>query len=236
MVTLAKKLGVSTEGAHNALFDCIMTNECYKQLIGHQILAPIEHFEGTPVLFTTKLSESNCAINILRSILTDIAEDGIIDKEEFNELTTWIHANDNLKGEYPFDNISNKLDEILEDGVVQKEELDDFLGFIDEWLDPVGHARHKRIDSLAGRHIVITGDFEYGSKDDVEKYIIEKGAILDNSTIKKTEMVVVGALGSKAWVTDNYGTNIKKALENRKKGQIIEIISEYDFFNETKNL
>lgn len=236
LVTIADYFGVATSGAHNALFDCLMTNECYKKLCERHIEPTISVFEGTPIVYYNKLSENNRAINILRSILSSIVEDGKVDETEFFEIETWVHENEYLKGAYPYDNICLKLDEVLEDGIVEESELNDFVGFIDEWLDPVGHARHKPINSLEGRHIVITGDFEYGPKDKVELYIKDKGAIIDNSTIKKTEMVIVGSLGSKAWVADNYGTKIKKALENREKGQLIEIISEQDFFMETKDL
>lgn len=236
LVTLAQHFGISTDGAHNAFCDCIMTNACFKKLCEQHVQVVISEYAGVPVVFMNQLNETSLSINILRDILNGIVEDGKIDEREFNEIRCWVKENKRLKGAYPFDNISKKVDEILEDGVVQKEELDELVGFIDEWLDPVGHARHRRIESLAGRHVVLTGDFEYGSLDKVEKYVIGKGAIIDNSTLKKTELVIVGALGSKAWVTNNYGNKIKKALENRAKGQLIEIITEYDFFEETKNL
>ena len=236
LTTVAKYLGVSVEGAHNALCDCTMTNECYVKLLDKHIQSGVDYYTGSPIAFSTQLSESSCAINVLRSILSEIVEDGVIDDSEFNELTEWVRANEKLKGAYPFDNISNKLDGILKDGIVEKEELKDLTGYVEEWLDPVGHARHTRIETLQERHVVITGDFERGNKEEIEAYISSKGGIVDARTTKKTELVVVGALGSKAWVADNYGTKIKTALEYREKGQVIEIISEYDFFKETKKL
>lgn len=236
LTTLATHFGIPTEGAHNALVDCKMTEKSFEKLRELGIKARVEEYVGKPVSFTTKLSEASCSINILRAILSDIVSDGKVDVQEFEELKTWIRENEKLRGEYPFDNISNKVDEILADGVIQPEELSELVAFIDEWLDPVGHARHKTITSLKDRHVVITGDFEYGCKDDVDKYLVSKGAIIDNNVLKKTELVIVGALGSSAWVAGNYGAKIKKALEYREKGQVIEIISERDFFRETKKL
>lgn len=236
LTSLAKYYGFETQGAHNAIVDCCMTNKCYGALASCGCNLPVIKYEGKPVDFHTELSQSSQAINVLRAILKDVVEDGKVEESELYELESWIRENDNLKGEYPFDSISNEMNKILEDGIVEKGELDELEEFIEEWLDPIGHAHHTPIESLIEKHVVLTGDFEFGEKSKVEEFVKNMGAIIDNSTTKKTELVIVGALGSRAWVTGNYGNKIKKALENRAKGQHIEIITEYDFMKETNDL
>lgn len=238
LTSVAEFYGFGTEDAHNALFDCIMTDKCYRALSSAGYNLTISEFRGPIFKFhtPTKLSQSSQAILVLRSIMSNIVADGKVEDSEFNELVTWVRENENLKGEYPFDSISEELTTILDDGIVQPSELDELASFIDEWLDPIGHARHTPIVTLRDVHVVLTGDFEYGGIGAVEGYVLEKGAIIDNSTTKKTQLVIVGAHGSKAWVAGNYGNKIKKALENRAKGQKIEIITEYEFFKETAKL
>lgn len=238
LTSVAEFYSIETSNAHNALFDCIMTDKCYRALSADGYHSAVSEFIGPVFEFHTpvKLSKSSQAILVLRSIMSDIVSDGKVEDSEFNELVTWVHENENLRGEYPFDSISKELNAILEDGIVEPSELEELAGFIDEWLDPIGHARHSPIVALQGIHVVLTGDFEYGDKSAVEEYVSAKGAVIDSSTTKKTQLVIVGAYGSKAWVAGNYGTKIKKALENRAKGQKIEIVTEYEFFKETEKI
>ena len=238
LTSIAEYYGIKTDGAHNALTDCKMTDKCYHALSSDDYNFEVRKFKGAEHVpqIPLRLSSSSQSILILRSIMGNIIADGFVEKSEFHELAMWIHENEYLRGEYPFDSISKKIESILEDGIVQTSELDELAGFIDEWLDPVGHAKHIALQTLQGIHVVLTGDFEYGDKSSVEAYVLSKGAIIDKSTTKKTQLVIVGALGSNIWAAGNYGNKIKKALENREKGQKIELIKEDDFFKEAKKL
>lgn len=218
LTSLAKHFGFETAGAHNAMADCVMTDKCFETIMKQGCMLQINQFVGKPVSFSTQPSQTSQSLNILRSIMAEIIEDGKVEERELFELKIWVNENENLRGAYPFDSISDEIDKVLEDGVVEQEELKELGAFIEEWLDPIGHARHEKIQTLKDVHIVLTGDFKYGDKNKVEEYAQKRGAIIDNSTTKKTQLVIVGALGSSAWVTGNYGNKIKKALENRAKG------------------
>lgn len=91
------------------------------------------------------------------------------------------------------------------------------------------------IGSLRGKHFVLTGDFNYGSRDEVRDYIEGFGAVYDSGVRKATNFVIIGAKGSQAWKTGTYGTKIKKAMELKEQGQEIAVISEDDFFAEIEN-
>jgi len=54
---------------------------------------------------------------------------------------------------------------------------------INEMLNPVDCLK-ETINSVAGKHVCLSGNFAYGQKSDMEKYIIEKCGIID-STAKK---------------------------------------------------
>lgn len=91
------------------------------------------------------------------------------------------------------------------------------------------------ISSLRGKHFVLTGDFNYGSRDEVRTYIEGFGAVYDSGVRKSTNYLIIGAKGSQAWKTGTYGTKIKKAMDLKEQGQDIAIISEEDFFAEMEN-
>ena len=90
--------------------------------------------------------------------------------------------------------------------------------------------------SLSDKKCCLTGDFKYGSKESVERYITGKGGSVSSSVTKSTQILVVGALGSDAWVHNNYGRKVEKAMELRAQGKDIIIVSEDDFFADTASL
>ena len=85
------------------------------------------------------------------------------------------------------------------------------------------------ITSINGKHIVVTGDFDFGSRPEVCSFIEKVGGIIDNSVKKTTDYVVVGNKGSLAWKTGNYGGKIQKAIELKDKGANIETVQEDNF-------
>ena len=81
----------------------------------------------------------------------------------------------------------------------------------------------KQITALCGKNIVITGDFEYGSREEVEEALIAAGATIKSTVSRKTDFLIVGCYGSGNWKFDNGGIKIQEA---QKRG--IEIIRETD--------
>ena len=75
----------------------------------------------------------------------------------------------------------------------------------------------------------LTGDFAFGSKEEVSKIIEEVGGIVDKNVKKTTNYVVVGSRGSENWKAGNYGAKIQKALEYNNKGGCITIVEEKVF-------
>ena len=75
-------------------------------------------------------------------------------------------------------------------------------------------------------NICLTGNFEYGTKLDVEKFIVNKGGIIDKTVKKGTDYLIVGGDGNKNWTAENYGNKVKKALEFNKRGGNIVLINE----------
>lgn len=79
--------------------------------------------------------------------------------------------------------------------------------------------------------VCLTGDFDYGSKPSVEKYIKEHGGECASSVTKKVTALLVGNQGSENWAYGNYGRKVEKAVDERKQGRDIKIFRESDIFH-----
>lgn len=170
------------------------------------------------------------ATQILDGILKGITIDGEITDDECKNLRQWLYDNIYLSDHFPFDTTLKTVDKILEDSVVTKEEAEYLTSVIYDILNPV-EALKSEIYSVEGKHICLSGNFEFkGQKPAVEKFIVERGGIVDSNVKKTTDYLVIGACECQAYSNGTYGTKVKKAIEYNDKGCNIQIIKENDFF------
>ena len=100
---------------------------------------------------------------------------------------------------------------------------------IKDLLNPVDSLK-EQLYSIDDKHVCLSGNFSHGQKTVVEKYIIDKGGIIDLTVKKSTDVLLVGDLECQAYSNGTYGSKIKKALEYNEKGCKIKIMKESDFF------
>ena len=182
-------------------------------------------------------SQITASTQILEGIIRGIRTDSVIRKEECDGLREWMISHDYLSGHYPFDRVMKMLDGILEDGVVTEAESDRLKAEITSILDPVDSSHQDVSDTdLKGKTVCLSGNFAYGAKSAVEEYLTSKGAIVESSVKKTTDILLVGSLECSAWSNGNYGTKVKKAMEyNEKyadKGVSIKIMKENDLITQ----
>lgn len=179
-----------------------------------------------------RLTSNSCSLLELKGLLEDISKDGIIEKEELIYLIRWMDAHQELKGNYPYDAIYLTLCEMCEDGIITSDEVGNLLNLLYKLIDPLNNSVCVcKVDGICGKTICLSGDFSFGTKGEVSDFLTEKGATIQSSVSKKTNIVLVGNHGSEAWLAGNYGTKIKKAMELQEKGIDIKIIKESDFFD-----
>ncbi|MBR6880308.1 MAG: hypothetical protein IKN14_04420 [Clostridiales bacterium] len=227
--------GVNDTGAHRALKDCYLTKQIYDMLwekYGREAFDDSRHQVGQNDSSNKKTNFSLETIQLqeLNEILSDIISDNTVTQEEVVSLALWMEKNNHLKGNYPYDRVFRLLERILEDCIIDRDELQLLFDIFQDYTNPAKTTCND-VAELRDKHFVITGEFTYGSRNDVEQYIASKGGIVDNTVKKTTDYVVIGSLGSQAWKNGNYGGKIKKAMELRDKGQAIELIGEEDFFS-----
>ena len=234
--TVSKHYSLDTEGEHRALKDCYLTKAVYDNIFkeyGEGAFKGKKHTAQGIV----KHSAETLALQELQTLLETIIEDGEVTFAEFSSLRDWMENHRDLQGNYPFDRVFNALDKVLEDGKIVPEELEELQILFSDFVDPVKNLSfHEEIESLEGKHIVVTGDFAYGTRKEVFDLIESVGGIIDKGVKKVTDYVVVGVYGSENWKTGNYGGKIQKALELKDKGIAIEIIEEKEFITAVQRI
>lgn len=157
-------------------------------------------------------SKETLATQYLQGIIEGIAADETINDIEIIKLQQWLYENDFLKGHYPYNKIITLVEEILEDNLVTSDEKENLVQLFKDLINPLETAKSNIVE-FENKSFVLSGDFEYGTKKEVEKYIIEKGGVIHKSVKKATNYVVVGKHGSEAYANGTYGTKVKKAME-----------------------
>lgn len=233
--TICNYFCIDTSGEHRALKDCYLTKECYDKLFseyGNDAFASKSDKSGKRHPSRKQYTQETRALQELHALVQTIIEDGKITSTELTQLSSWVEEHIELQGYYPFDRIFNALDEIFKDGKVSPEEIEELKSLLIDFVDPVkSRCCHEKICSITGKHVCVTGDFEYGSRESVFSLIEEAGGIVDKNVKKATNYVVVGSKGSENWKTGNYGGKIQKALEMNEKGADIIFVEEMDFIS-----
>lgn len=236
--TACRYYNLDIEGEHRALKDCYLTKSVYEQLYkeyGDEAFKKSDSCKrGNKYTTETLLNRE------LSNIIKHVLEDGIVSEEEAYSIWFWAEEHSELSGHYPYDRVFDTMCNILEDGVVSKEELNTLKEVLEEVNDPVNvYKENIKDDNLlslfAEKRICLTGEFDYGDKEDVEKVILSVGGILEKTVTKKTDIVLVGNKGSIAWKNDTYGTKVQKAIEYNNSGCSIKIIREEQIISSLGN-
>lgn len=219
---------------HHAESDCTACAQILKWAMLNASLQPEQWIDTFPRIpqkkRMPKYSSQTREINNLLELLQEVAADGQIDKAEAYEIAYWLTTHEDLRGHYPFDRIYEIMSLSLEDGILEPDELDEILKVCQELVDPVACAQSFSSLNFEGKLVCLSGDFEHGSKGEIASLLESKGAIIKKSVVKKLDYLIVGAKGNDAWITGNYGTKIKKAMELQAKGAQVQIVKEADLF------
>lgn len=126
------------------------------------------------------------------------------------------------------------LSEIEADGKIDVEERNNLSNFISIFNNPISD---EPVTAIKDMRFVLTGDFSIdGGKGIIEEMIKAGDGRVTTGVSRKTNYVVVGALGSDAWGYDGFGGKIKKALDLRltNKANVL-VVSEQAFLSYVSN-
>lgn len=245
---VARYCNVQERKAHRAFADSMMVHKCFAYMTKNIPNLPINLKQFVPMDKRNSdkksiYSDATASLRTLIGMLYDIVDDGILTESEVLSLKEWMIQNYNLSGNYPYDKIYDIIEKALSDNVLSKDELDEMLSLFQKCIFPVDEfITTECIDTIKGKTVCLTGEFEYGDRKEIQNLVVQAGAICKNSVSSKTDFVVIGNLYSHAWSCGNYGNKIKRAIELLEEGKNIQLIKENNFIeilkkstNDTQN-
>ena len=201
-----------------ALSDDRITEEEYEEILN--VLRPFSWQGGGA-------TESQAA-RALMGLLRGVSADGIITVDEASLVSDWMKENGYLKTSSAYGALFRLLEDALEDGILDGEEQKALFEEMRKLLNPV--AKITNAMEVANNVFCLSGDFEHGSKSEIEKDIERCGGVIAKSVTRKCSYVVIGSLGSERYKFGDYGTKVTKAMELQDKGFCIRVITESQLF------
>jgi len=175
----------------------------------------------------------------LLGICSGLLADHRLTDDEISFLDTWLADNDDISTTWPGEVIIIRVRDVLKDGVITEDEreylkstLSNLLGgTLEETGATSGTATRLPIDDvkvieISGNSFCFTGSFLYGTRKACERVIIEKGGLTSSSVRVDLNYLVIGTLASREWAHTSHGRKIEKAMDYKKKGRSILIVSE----------
>jgi NAD-dependent DNA ligase len=153
-----------------------------------------------------------------------IADDEITDSEVIR-LGEWVLMNEEVRGYWPVNVLSKRIDRIFADRMIEDEERADLRGII---YDILGTSPTEFFEQRTGRlplskpapevifdqnMFVFTGRFLYGTRKQCQQEVLERGGRCSSSVTLQTSYLVLGDLGSEDWAHSIYGRKIETAIQ-----------------------
>lgn len=191
------------------------------------------------------------SIQFLHGLIHGIMADGKISDSEIHALQKWIAENNYLMGVYPFDEVESLLMSILMDGQVTEDERDMLKAFFSNFIDlKISYNLNElQLNAMKEKYNIggicavcqeldfedslfcFTGESERAKRSEIAELIESLGGKFSNNISNKTKYLVVGNKGNPCWAFSCYGRKIEDAVNRRKAGQRLIIVSEVDFWD-----
>ncbi len=177
-----------------------------------------------------RISDATKAKNNLKDLLEYVISDGRVSTEEGIALLIFLNDHEDIIKDPLIDPIVTELTKCANDCYIDDEESAHLLKLFSRYVNPADAQPTPANIEIDGKSFVLTGDFSYGSKDEVAQYIEQHGGTVKSGVTKTLDYVVIGSLGSSKWGMGTYGSKVAKAMEWQDKGSAVQIIKEEDFF------
>ncbi|MDR1049876.1 MAG: BRCT domain-containing protein [Deltaproteobacteria bacterium] len=174
-----------------------------------------------------------------------ILADNIVNESEAKFLTKWFKANHEASTTWPGNVLLARLNTIYQDGIVTPEELIDLHLLLKQMTGlisvnapiAVNLSSTLPLDSpvppvvFQDKLFCITGALAFGPRKEAEELIVGRGGKFHKSVILDLDYLVIGVISSRDWKQTTHGNKILLALDYKKRGQPINIISEETFID-----
>ncbi|HOA31454.1 MAG TPA: hypothetical protein PKM70_05980 [Clostridia bacterium] len=123
------------------------------------------------------MSVETLGLRKLQEIICSISNVDELENEDIIYLTKWIESNSKLAGNYLYDKICGLLNYMVND--------DEMLYELKRFVCPIHNSGISGDIDLENKTVCLTGNFELGSKEQVEELLTSMGATCKNSVNKK---------------------------------------------------
>jgi NAD-dependent DNA ligase len=185
------------------------------------------------------------AIDELIGICKGILFDGVTCHPEAVNLMNWLNSNNMVVKYWPASELYQQLPILLSGNSFSADDEAQFMtlllkttgspeffeaGYNASSLLPLCDPAPEVV--FAGRVFVVTGNLQMGTRRTVIQAIEDLGGEVVLKNVRKdTDYLVIGDIGSRAWMHSTHGRKIEAAIELREQGTGIAIISEAHFMN-----
>jgi hypothetical protein len=188
------------------------------------------------------------AVNEMLGICKGLLADGELVDCEISFLKEWFQKNQEVVASFPAREIYARIHRIYEDGFVSEDEREDLKHLlasatgVTEKLTmpsvPVGAPVPKSPSpvncsttlpfddpepeiAFTNQRFSFTGKFVSGTRSWCAEQVIARGGRFDEKPIATTNVLVIGALGSRDWAHTSFGRKIEAALKYKPPLKIV---------------
>lgn len=175
----------------------------------------------------------------LLGVCKGIVADGAVSEGEALGLRRWVQGHPDVAIGYPGQVLADRLLEIFADGYVSPDErqelaelLNDLTGEPPEQAPPTNRTATALLDVppptiiFDAREFVFAGRMLYASRRQCEQEVRDRGGRVAAQVTRKTHYLVVGPIGSAAWIQSAPGTELLRAADLRQAGAPVRIVAE----------
>ncbi len=180
------------------------------------------------------------ATDELIGICRGVIADGAVNASEARFVLNWLDANPAAALRWPGDVLCDRLRHMLADDGLDADEIAELLGLLyDATGGDVPELASFSSFSTAlplcepaptlvfeGRTFCMTGTFTFGTRKDCHAAVETRGGRVQSAPSGKTHFLVIGDIGTEAWIHSTHGRKIEAAVELKRSGKPIAIVSE----------
>lgn len=207
--------------------------------------------QGLQWRFRRSARVSERSVDELIGLCRGILADGRIVQAEADFLLSWMKANQANCMEWPMNMLFGRLSAMLEDAVLDPSEETELVDLLTRFTGGelpsneivesglvASFATTLPLNSPAPpivfheRSFCFTGEMCFGPRRACEELVLGLGGVITGSINRKLNYLVVGRIGSLAWVHSTHGRKIESAVGLREQGYNVAIISEKHWVQE----
>lgn len=177
-----------------------------------------------------------------------VVADGEVNQKEAEFVLNWLECNTSVAEEFPASVLYPRLMGMLVDGRLDDGESKELLDMLQQMTGEQGQCGSTPLSTCIafasplphltfhGQTFCFTGKFGCGQRTDVIERTELLGGAIVSSVVKRGCVLVVGCMGSEAWLHSTHGRKILKAVDDREAGAPIAIVPEEHWHHEAERL